>query len=191
VPNPDIPEVHDVLLARARELHPDKVIPDDAPSRFKAAGGAAPAPGAAAPAAAPKPVAAPAPAPVATPAADVSSLPDLEAWDVPIRCFRCSGEYSVPYGSYKAGVVFRCPHCNGSLVPTLSMVRSVGEALEGFHAHWTDEFERFREQRQRHLEVFEQSQQRALEEFEERLRTVAEREHAPGTAYKRRGFFRF
>jgi ferredoxin len=191
VPNPDIPEVHDVLLARARELHPDKTIPDDAPSRFKVEGGAAAAPGAASPA--PKPAPAPAPVPVAAPAAagDTSSLPDLEEWEVPIRCFRCSGEYSVPYGSYKAGVVFRCPHCNGSLVPTLSMVRSVGEALEGFHQHWTDEFERFREQRQRQLDMFEQRQQGALEEFEERLRTVADREHAPGTTHKRRGFFRF
>ena len=35
VPNPDIPETHDVLLARARVLHPEEAIPDDAPSRFK------------------------------------------------------------------------------------------------------------------------------------------------------------
>src|SRR5262245_49729889 len=44
VPNPEIPETHDVLLARARELHPGEAIPDDAPSRFKKAGAeAAPA----------------------------------------------------------------------------------------------------------------------------------------------------
>ena len=30
VPNPDIPETHDVLLARARTLHPGEAIPDDA-----------------------------------------------------------------------------------------------------------------------------------------------------------------
>ena len=36
VPNPDIPEVETVLLARARTLHPDKTIPDDAPSRSPA-----------------------------------------------------------------------------------------------------------------------------------------------------------
>ena len=35
VPNPNIPETHDVLLARARQLHPAETIPDDAPSRFK------------------------------------------------------------------------------------------------------------------------------------------------------------
>jgi ferredoxin len=63
VPDPKIPETHEVLLARARTLHPGESIPDDAPSRFKkvesepaaapaaaAAGGAAPAAAAAAPA---------------------------------------------------------------------------------------------------------------------------------------------
>jgi ferredoxin len=42
VPNPDIPETHDVLLARARALHPGESIPDDAPSRFKKEGAEAP-----------------------------------------------------------------------------------------------------------------------------------------------------
>ena len=51
VPNPDIPEAESVLLARARTIHPDKTIPDDAPSRFKKDGAAAAAPAAAAPAA--------------------------------------------------------------------------------------------------------------------------------------------
>src|SRR5215813_5788019 len=70
VPDPNIPETHDVLLARARTLHPTETIPDDAPSRFRKEGSAAPkanghdavAPAVAAPAAAPaaKPAAAPA-----------------------------------------------------------------------------------------------------------------------------------
>src|SRR5262249_36326540 len=78
VPDPNIPETHDVLLARARALHPSEAIPDDAPSRFRKEGSAAPkanghdavAPAVAAPAAAPaaKPAAAPAPVPVAKPA---------------------------------------------------------------------------------------------------------------------------
>jgi len=68
VPNPDIPEAESLLLARARTIHPDKAIPDDAPSRFKKDGAAAAPAGAApaAPAAAPKPAAA---APAAAPAA--------------------------------------------------------------------------------------------------------------------------
>jgi ferredoxin len=44
VPDPDRPETQDVLLARARALHPEETIPDDAPSRFKKDGAAAPAP---------------------------------------------------------------------------------------------------------------------------------------------------
>src|SRR5262249_54241279 len=79
VPNPDIPETHDVLLTRARQLHPEETIPDDAPSRFKKEGGeAAPAAPAAAPAAAAAAPAAagaaakPAPAPAPAPAAPVA-----------------------------------------------------------------------------------------------------------------------
>ena len=74
VPNPDIPETHEVLLERARVLHPELTIADDAPSRFKKEGAAAPAaqgnghdaaaPAPATPAAAPK-AAAPAAAPKA------------------------------------------------------------------------------------------------------------------------------
>lgn len=72
VPNPDIPETHDVLLARARTLHPGEAIPDDAPSRFKKDGAeppAAAAPAAAAPPAAPVQAAAPAAPPPAAAAA--------------------------------------------------------------------------------------------------------------------------
>src|SRR5262245_23840112 len=76
VPNPDIPETHDVLLARARTLHPEQVIPDDAPSRFTKegaeAGEATAAPAAPAVAAAPAaPAAAAKPAAVARPVAAV------------------------------------------------------------------------------------------------------------------------
>src|SRR5690349_7637065 len=70
VPDPNRPETQDVLLARARALHPDETIPDDAPSRFLKAGAAAPA--ADQPAAAPKPAPAPqaaAPPPPPAPAA--------------------------------------------------------------------------------------------------------------------------
>src|SRR5437773_1608493 len=43
VPDPERPESEALLLERARVLHPDKTIPDDAPSRFKKEGAAAPA----------------------------------------------------------------------------------------------------------------------------------------------------
>ena len=37
IPDPDNPETEEVLLVRARELHPDQTFPDDAPSRFRKA----------------------------------------------------------------------------------------------------------------------------------------------------------
>src|SRR5690349_7153543 len=63
VPNPQIPETHDVLLQRARQLHPGESIADDAPSRFTKAEGAAPAP-----------AAGPAAAAVAAPAAPAAAV---------------------------------------------------------------------------------------------------------------------
>ncbi len=82
IPDPNIPETQDVLLQRARTLHPELTIPDDAPSRFLKEGGeAAPAPasvanGAAAPAAAPAAAApAPAKAPAAPPPAAAAAAP--------------------------------------------------------------------------------------------------------------------
>src|SRR5438128_19279 len=65
VPDPARPESEGALLQRARELHPDKTFADDAPSRFRKEGGAAPAGNghdATAAAAAPARAAAPAPA---------------------------------------------------------------------------------------------------------------------------------
>jgi ferredoxin len=71
IPNPDIPESEEVLLQRAKELHPDVQFPPDFPSRFHPGrggdGAAAPAPAGEAPAAA-APAAAPAAAaPAAAP----------------------------------------------------------------------------------------------------------------------------
>src|SRR5215471_3673129 len=69
VPDPNRPETHDALLARARTLHPEQTIADDAPSRFHK-DGAAPL-GETSPAAKPAPAPA-APAPTAQAAAPVA-----------------------------------------------------------------------------------------------------------------------
>jgi len=75
IPNPDIPESEEQLLARAKELHPDVEFPPDFPSRFHPGRGteAAPASAAAAPTAAPAATAAAAPAPAAAPAAKAAA----------------------------------------------------------------------------------------------------------------------
>src|SRR6185295_3733502 len=147
----------EVLLERARVLHPGESIPDDAPSRFKKEGAEA------APAAAPAAAKPAAPAPVAAaPAAPAEeqiglAIPSPDEWEIPIRCFRCSGDYTVPFQYYRAGMVFYCPHCQGSFVPTLGMVRGVEESLHRFYTGWTRAFDDFHEKRRREMETFEET----------------------------------
>jgi hypothetical protein len=197
VPDPARPETHEVLLARARELHPGENIPDDAPSRFKKEGAgessaaAKPADGGTA-AAAPAPKAAPAAA-VVQPVVEEAGLPvpALEEWEIPIDCFRCGGNYTVPFQYFRAGTVFYCPICQGSFVPTLSMVRGIEDALTTFYGRWSSAFELFHERRRRELEQFEERQRRELEQFEAELRGLATKEKAPGAPTRRKGFFSF
>src|ERR1700676_1497142 len=99
IPDPANLETEGVLLARARELHPETTFPDDAPSRFRkegvaatpASAGATTNGGAVAAAPAPKPAPAPAaakPTAVAPAAPAATSAQSAEfnplAWEVPV-----------------------------------------------------------------------------------------------------------
>src|SRR5689334_646762 len=121
VTDPDNIESEQVLLERARALHPDQTFGEDAPSRFRKEDGApaaapsgngaaaaapngaaaAPAPAAAAPTPAAKPAGAAAPKPAAAPApaaaAAESSEFDPVTWEVPIVCHVCNANYTLPY----------------------------------------------------------------------------------------------
>ncbi|HEY8516808.1 MAG TPA: 4Fe-4S dicluster domain-containing protein [Candidatus Binatia bacterium] len=214
VPNPNIPETEDVLIARAKALHPDKTFGPDFPSRFKAGGAAAPAPAPAAeapaaaaaspaPAAAPAaqtaaaaPAAAPAPAAAAAPAATVAvspedalaaSVPALEEWGVPLVCFRCSGQFEVEFQYIKPGVVLHCPHCGGSFVCNTALYQSLSRRLTKFYSSWTKSFEEFRERRARELENFEASQKAALAKLEEDLKEISAKADLAGAPVRSRG----
>jgi ferredoxin len=207
VPDPNIPETEDVLIARARQLHPEQSFADDVPSRFRKEGApATPAPateGAAsapAPAAAPTPAAAPAaaqPAPVPTtppPAAaaapaTVPGIPEIDEWEVPIECFHCHGVYAVAFKHFRSGVVFYCPFCQGSYVITTSMHGQVSRALRDFHAQWRKDFDAFQVRRQRELEEFEERQRARLEAFNESLKTASHEFKPPGAPRKRAWIF--
>jgi ferredoxin len=201
VPNPQIPESEGVLLARAQQIHPDKSFGADFPSRFKGEGGA-PA-GAATAAAGPAPAAAPAasaaapaaaPAPAATVAqspedALAAAVPDLEDWEVPLRCFRCGGEFSVAFQYVRPGVVLHCPHCIGSFVPNTALYQALSRRLTGFHRSWRQSFEEFRERRARELESFEAGQRAALAKLEDDLKKLADGAELAGAPTRSRGFF--
>jgi len=194
VPDPKIPESEDVLIARARELHPEETFEANFPSRFRKEGGAA------APAGAPAPVAtapaAPAPAapavvaaPVAAASESALSLPEIDEWEVPIECFRCHGVYAVAFRHFRSGVVFYCPFCQGSYVITTSMHSHVSRSLREFHAQWGAAFEAFQEKRRQELQEFEDRQRGRLESFNEALKNSSLQFRPPGAPRKRAWIF--
>ncbi len=202
LPNPAIVETEEVLLARARELHPEQPFGEEFPSRFKGKGGAdAPAEAAATPEAAPPPapVAAPAPAVAPLPAAAPTSVADLvslsipsvDEWQVPINCPRCDGEYSAPFRHFRIGVVFYCTHCGASLVVNSSMFKDVAAALDSFHAQWVSDFEAFQAKRQRELGEFEERKRVDLENFSATLKQEVAKAKPAGRTHRRLSLFGF
>src|SRR5215472_427436 len=184
VPDPANPETQGVLLARARTLHPDLTIPDDAPSRFLKEGGAeapavTPAPEAngtaATPSApAPAPAAAPkaAPAPPAAPVAATDGEYDPIAWEVAVVCKDCNEPFTIPYRHFQAGVVFYCPSCSGSYVPKSTMVRVVRETFESFYARRRAERESLDKRQRREQDALEAKQAAEMEAFKKRLQEL-------------------
>lgn len=78
IPDPARPESEEVLILRARKLHPDAEFPAEIPSRFRKAG-AVPAAAPAASASAPAPVSTAAPAPAVVPAPPPKTAPVVVA----------------------------------------------------------------------------------------------------------------
>jgi ferredoxin len=208
VTDPNNIETEQVLLQRARTLHPDQTIGDDAPSRFRKEGGtpaaatsgngaAAPAgdgAAAAAPAPAPKPAAAPKPAPAAAPvpaaapaAAAESSEFDPATWEVPIVCHLCNANYTLPYRHFRAGMVFYCPSCSASFVPNKTIYEAVRKHFETFYGRRKREREEFERRRARELEAFEARQAAEMQAFNEALDRMAQEMKPAGKLVKPKG----
>jgi ferredoxin len=204
IPDPNNPETEAVLLDRARALHPELTLADDAPSRFRKEGGdAAPAPGpapatangaptatAAAPGAAGAPAIAPKPQPVAaaTPASAASVEEyDPATWAVPVECKDCNEPFSIPYRHFQAGVVFYCPNCSGSFVPNSRLCRNVREAFEGFYGRRRRERERLEARRAKELADFEAREAAEAEAFAKELQAMAQAAKPAGKMVKPKG----
>jgi ferredoxin len=195
IPDPNNPETPKVLLDRARVLHPELTIPDDAPSRFSKEGGETAAPaanGATAPAAAPAPAAVPAPKPQPVAAATPASAASVEeydpaTWAVPVECKDCNEPFSIPYRHFQAGVVFYCPNCSGSFVPNSRLCRNVREAFEGFYGRRRRERERLEARRAKELADFEAREAAEAEAFAKQLQAMAQAAKPAGKMVKPKG----
>jgi 4Fe-4S binding domain len=208
VTDPNNIESEEVLIARARSLHPETQFGDNFESRFRKGEGkattpasqgtppkAAAAAGAASPAAGSPPPQSTA-APYAESSVNFVELPDVNSWDIPVRCFKCNQTHVQPVRSFLIGNVFFCPHCHKSMVVRDNLNFQIRSFLKESYERWEKEQSEFETQRQKELadflarrakeaQAFEAHQQRELQKIRQQLDRIGETYDAPGRPVKK------
>jgi len=208
VTDPNNIESEEVLIARARALHPEVNFPENFESRFHKGEGkpapAAAAPSTAAPASPPTPTATVAPsAAAAAPKsafteADVNyvQLPEIDSWNIPLRCFKCGETHVQNVKNFTIGNVIFCPHCHKSMVVRDNLNYHIRTLLKDAYEKWERQKSAFAERRERErLEFlarrakeandFEKHQRRELETIRQQLDSIGENYDAAGRPFKK------
>jgi Pyruvate/2-oxoacid:ferredoxin oxidoreductase delta subunit len=208
VTDPNNVESETALIERARAIHQDVSFPDTFESRFRKDGDK-PAPAAAAkktdapPAAAPAAAAALQAPATAEPLdganaeeAPTAPLPDVDSWEIPVRCFKCNQTYNTPVGRFMIGNVLWCPHCHKSMVVKDSLNFRIRTFLKEFYDDWEKDAAEFharrekelreiREKRAKELRNFQARHEQAVEKIQTELRDISENYDAPGRPAKK------
>lgn len=209
VTDPNNIESEEALIARARSLHPETQFSDNFESRFRKGQGkgSAPADKQAPAQAAAQSAGATSPA-VATAASGSDAtlyaersvnfveLPDVDAWDIPVRCLKCNETYVESVRSFLIGNVFFCPHCHKSMVVRDNLNFHIRSLLKESYDRWNREQSEFQDRRERELAdfvekrakeaaAFEAHQQRELQKIRHQLNTIGETYDAPGKPIKK------
>jgi hypothetical protein len=212
VTDPNNIETEEALIARARALHPETQFGDGFESRFRKGQGkpAAAAPKAEAPAHAAS-AAGPAPAQSAAtgvyveaptapeydePEVNFVPLPDIDSWDIPVRCFKCNGTHVESVRQFMIGNVIFCPHCNKSMVVRDNVNFHIRSLLKDSYDQWEkeqnefvgrreEELAQFIEKRAKEAQAFESHQRRELDKIRQQLDTLGETYDAPGKPIKK------
>jgi NAD-dependent dihydropyrimidine dehydrogenase PreA subunit len=212
VTDPNNIESEEVLIARARELHPEVNFPANFESRFrKGEGKAAPIATPAAPAAPSAQAPAPALAAVSTPTAPSAaapvgafaesdaryvSLPAIDSWDIPLRCYKCNEVQAVNVKSFTIGNVIFCPHCHKSMFVRDNLNYHIRTLLKDAYDKWEKvqaefaerrdrERAEFLERRAKEAQAFENRQKRDLETIRQQLDAIGENYDAAGKPFKK------
>jgi Fe-S-cluster-containing hydrogenase component 2 len=206
VTDPNNIESEEVLVARARELHPELSIGESFESRFRKGEGK---PAAAAPAKASAQAVAPSTA-AAAPAvvtaattteiaeADVNyiELPAIDSWTIPMRCYKCNQMHVENVKNFMIGNVIFCPHCNKSTVVRDNLNYHIRTLLKDSYETWQrqqSDFAARREreraefiaQRAKEAEAFETQQKRDLDKIRQQLEAIGENYDAAGKPFKK------
>ena len=212
VTDPDNIETEEALIERARALHPDTRFDDNFESRFRkgqgksAAGGAKndlPARAASAAGNTGTEVTSPAmPASnaaassYAEPEVNFVPLPDIDSWDIPVRCFKCNQPHVEPVRNFMIGNVIFCPHSQqvhgGARQfelpcpnPAEGFLRQMAKRKTEFQTKRERELAEFVEGRAKEAEAFEAQQQRELQKIRQQLDAMGETYDAPGKPIKK------
>ncbi|HXV78807.1 MAG TPA: YfhL family 4Fe-4S dicluster ferredoxin [Candidatus Binatia bacterium] len=212
VTDPNNIETEEALIARARALHPDTQFGDNFESRFRKGQGESVTAG-------PKPAAPDRPVvaagntatevAAATPSAGGSAgptfaepevrfvpLPEVDSWEIPVRCFKCNQPHAEPVRNFMIGNVIFCPHCNKSMAVRDNLSFHVRTLLKDSYDKWKTEqtafesklereLKEFVEDRTRESEAFEAHQQRELQKIRQQLQSLGETYDAPGKPIKK------
>jgi 4Fe-4S binding protein len=212
VTDPNNIETEEALIERAQALHPDTRFDDNFESRFRKGQGKSPAGGAKndLPARAAstagntgtEATSATMPATNAAVSADAEPevnfvpLPEIDSWDIPVRCFKCNQPHVEPVRNFMIGNVIFCPHCNKSMVVRDNLNFHVRTLLKDSYDKWQNEQNEFQTKRERELtefvesrakeaEAFEAHQQRELQKIRQQLDAMGETYDAPGKPIKK------
>ncbi len=219
VTDPNNIETEDTLIVRARAIHQDVDFAEAFESRFRKGAEkpkeAASSKGAPTEAKETKtPVEAPTTLPKPSPEArqpalptngeepllPSSTLPDIEEWEIPVRCFKCGETYMAPARHFMIGNVLFCPHCYKSMVVKDNLNFQIQTALKEFYegrekelaelrTKREKELSEFKQKRDKKLRDFEAYQQRAIEQLKDQLKEISESYNAPGRPAKKRALF--
>lgn len=132
----------------------------------------------------------------AEPGVNFVPLPDIDSWDIPIRCLKCNQTHVEPVRNFMIGNVIFCPHCNKSMVVRDNLNFHIRTLLKDSYEKWKSEEKQFKTKRERELaEFFERRgkeadafvacQQRELQKLRHQLDSIGETYDAPGRPIKK------
>src|SRR3990170_5908315 len=208
VTDPNNIESEQVLIERARALHPETQIVDTFESRFRKGQGRGTAPqkeaavqAASGTAVASKTVAVPqtmteTATSYAEPDVNYIQLPEIDSWEIPMKCFKCNETHVESVRNFMIGNVIFCPHCHKSTVVRDNLNYHIRTLLKDSYERWEKEqtefadrrekeLAQFQEKRAKEAQAFQAHQERELEKIRAQLDAIGETYDAAGKPFKK------
>jgi hypothetical protein len=208
VTDPNNIESEQVLIERSRALHPETQFGESFESRFRKGQGKAAAPQkeavvhaasgtavASETATAPQAMTGTATA-YAEPDVNYIQLPEIDSWEIPMKCFKCNETHVESVRNFMIGNVIFCPHCHKSMAVRDNLNYHIRTLLKDSYERWEKEqtefadrrekeLAQFQEKRAKEAQAFQAHQERELEKIRAQLDTIGDNYDAAGKPFKK------